>query len=183
VKQITNLVQGGSVGVRINDHESNYFLTAKGLRQGDPLSPILLNFLADVFTKMLIKAARHNMISGLLSNMRPGGVFSMQYADDTLLFLQNNVEQAQNLKWLLSLFKQISGMKINFNNSDLVPINIPVEEINVLAEVFWCKVSEFPIKYLGVPLHFSKLKKEDIQPLIDSIIKRIARLAWSTTKP
>jgi hypothetical protein len=113
------------------------------------------------------------MISGLLSNMRLGSVFSLQYADDALLFLQNNVEQDQNLKWLLSLFEEISGKRINFNKSDLVPINIPVEEVNVLAEVFGCKVSEFPIKYIGVPLHFGKLNKEDIQRLIDSIIKRI----------
>jgi hypothetical protein len=50
---------------------------------------------------------------------------------------------------------------------------MPVEEVNVLAQVFGCKVSEFPIKYLGVPLHFGKLKKEDIQPLTYSIIKII----------
>jgi hypothetical protein len=172
--KIRSLVQGGSVGVRINECDSHYFLTGKGLRQGDPLSPILFNLVADVFTKMLIKAARQNLISGLLQDLRPGGVFGLQYADDALLFLQNNVVQAQNLKWLLSLFEQISGMRINFNKSDLVPINIPMEEVNVLAQVFGCKISEFPIKYLGVPLHFGKLRKEDLQPLIDNIIKRIA---------
>jgi hypothetical protein len=101
-------------------------------------------------------------------------VFSLQYADDTLLFIKNDVGQAQNLKWLLSIFEQLSGMRINFNKSDLVSINVPVEEVNVLAQVFGCKVSEFPLKYLGVPLHFGKLCKQDLQPLIDSIIKRIA---------
>jgi hypothetical protein len=55
--KIKNLVQGGLVGVRINDHERNYFLTGKGLRQGDPLSLILFNLVASVFTKMLIKEA------------------------------------------------------------------------------------------------------------------------------
>jgi hypothetical protein len=162
------------VGVRINDCESDYFLTGKGLRQGDPLSPLLFNFVADVFTRMLVKAAQQNLISGLLQRFRDGGVFSLQYADDTLLFMKNDVSQAQNLKWLLSIFEHLSGMRINFNNSDLVPINVPVEEVNVLAQVFGCKVSEFPLKYLGVPLHFSKLRKQDLQPLIDSIIKRIA---------
>ena len=33
---------------------------------------------------------------------------------------------------------------------------------------------KFPIKYLGIPLHYEKLSKEDIQPLIDKILKRIA---------
>jgi hypothetical protein len=68
----------------------------------------------------------------------------------------------------------MSGMRINFNKSDLIPINVSIEESNTLAQVFGCKICDFPIKYLGVPLHFSKLRKEDLQPLIDAIIKRIA---------
>jgi hypothetical protein len=35
-------------------------------------------------------------------------------------------------------------------------------------------VGNFPIKYLGIPLHYQKLRREDLQPLIDKIIKRIA---------
>ena len=31
-----------------------------------------------------------------------------------------------------------------------------------------------PSKYLGIPLHYEKLRREDIQPLIDKIMKRIA---------
>jgi hypothetical protein len=32
----------------------------------------------------------------------------------------------------------------------------------------------FPIKYLGLPLHFEKLKRDDLQPLIDNLLKRMA---------
>jgi hypothetical protein len=34
---------------------------------------------------------------------------------------------------------------------------------------------EFPFKYLEVPLHYDKLRKEDTQPLVDKIIIRVAR--------
>jgi hypothetical protein len=40
-KLIASFVQGGSVGVKVNDDIGHYFQTRKGLRQGDPLSPSL----------------------------------------------------------------------------------------------------------------------------------------------
>jgi hypothetical protein len=69
----------------------------------------------------------------------------------------------------------MSSMRINYNKSELVPIN-PVgnEESRRFAYIFGCPVGDFPIKYLGIPLHYHKLKRDDLQPLIDKIIKRIA---------
>ena len=72
--------------VRINDTNGTYFVGGKGLKQGDPHSPLLFNLVADVFTKMLKKAASQDLISGLLPNIIPGGVVSLQYAEDTILF-------------------------------------------------------------------------------------------------
>jgi hypothetical protein len=39
---IRQCMEGGKVGVKINGHHGNFFNTHKGLRQGDPLSPLLL---------------------------------------------------------------------------------------------------------------------------------------------
>jgi hypothetical protein len=39
---------------------------------------------------MLMKAADHGLISGLLPELFEGGIIGLQYADDTLLFLETN---------------------------------------------------------------------------------------------
>lgn len=75
--------------VRINDPNVPYFISAKGLKQGDPLSPILFKLVANVLTKMLEKASFHGLIRGLLPHVIPGGVISLQYDDDTIIFLEN----------------------------------------------------------------------------------------------
>jgi hypothetical protein len=54
-------------------------------------------------------------------------------------------------------------------------MNIDPDTVRSLAHLFSCPVGSLPIKYLGVPLHFEKLMREDIQPLIDNILKRMAR--------
>ena len=163
----------GSVCVRLNDENGPYFSTSKGLRQGDPLSPLLFNLVVDVFTKMVIRAARHRIISGLLPNVCEGGIVSLQYADNTLLFLQHDQIQASHFKWLLACFENLSGMKINYNKNDLLTLGLAEEENLALARIFCCNIGNFPIKYLGVPLHFTNTRREDIQPVVDKLIKRI----------
>ena len=148
---LRQVVRGGSICIRINDENSIFFKSGKGLRQGDPLSPLLFNLVADVFSRMLMKAARHGLVTGLLPQVVEGGIISLQYADDTLLFLENNMEKACNLKWLLVCFEQMSGMKINYDKSDLLTVGLEEDQANEFARLFCCKKGEFPIKYLGFP--------------------------------
>lgn len=163
-----------TVNARINDENSSFFKPGKGLRQGDPLSPLLFNLVVDVFSRMLMSVAKQGFISGLLPQVLEGRIISLQYADDTILFLEDDLEKASNLKWILTCFKQMLGMKINFDKSDLLTMGMDEERSNAFAKIFCCKRSEFPLKYLGVPLHYSKLRRVDLQPMVDKLIKRIA---------
>ena len=56
INWIELLVKGGSVGVNLNGEESSFFNPGKGLRQGDPISPLLFNLVVDVLNRMLEKA-------------------------------------------------------------------------------------------------------------------------------
>jgi hypothetical protein len=166
---------GCSISIRINEENSSFFRTGKRLRQVDPLSPLLFNLVIDVFSCMLGKAAEKGYITGLLSTLYLEGVISLQYVDDSLLFLEHNYLAASHLKWLLVCFERLSGMTINYHKSDLTPINLDEEESQNYSRIFYCNVGAFPFKYLGMPLHYEKLRKEDIQSLVDKIIKKIAR--------
>jgi len=134
----------------------------------------LFNLVADVFTRMLIKAADQNLITGLMPEAFPGGIICLQYTDDTLLFLENDLDKARNFKWLLACFEKLSGMKINFEKSNVLMLGLDEERCNHFASLFCCPVDCFPFTYLGVPLHHAKLRRIDIQPVVDKVIKRIA---------
>jgi hypothetical protein len=170
---IRSILHNGSVGVTVNSVEGNYFETRKVLRQGDLLSPILFNLVVDVLTKILKKAADLEYINSLGVEFFPQGVISLQYADDTILFLDRDLDKLRNMKTILSSFELMSGMRVNYNKSELIPMNVEDQEVGEIASVFGCPVGTFPIKYLGIPLHYEKLKREDLQPLVDKIVKRI----------
>ena len=91
---------------------------------------------------MLMKAAGHGQITGLLTSFNQTGVVSMQYADDTLLFMSNSLEAARNLKWILSCFEQMSGMRINFHKCDLIPINVDEDQARIFAQTLSCRLGD-----------------------------------------
>lgn len=78
------------------------------------------------------------------------------------------------LKWILSCFEMMSGMRINYSKSELVPMNLEDHVVANISDIFGCLVGAFPIRCLGVSLHYQKLKREDLQPLVDKILKKIA---------
>jgi hypothetical protein len=145
---IMRLVQGGSIAIRLNDENNYYFSPGKGLREGDPLSPVLFNLVVDIFTRMLIKAIAKGYIHGFMQSVCPEGVISLQYADDALLFLRHNIKDSCHLKWLMMCFEHLSSMKINYSKSDMVPVNLE-EETQVYVKIFCYNLGAFPFKYLG----------------------------------
>lgn len=89
-------------------------------------------------------------------------------------FLKNVLTQANHFKWLLACFENLSGMRINYNKSDIITMGISKDGKSTLARLFCPNIGDFPIKYLGVPLHHTKLSRNDIQPVVDKLMKRIA---------
>lgn len=131
---------------------------------GDPISPLLFNLVGDVLTRTLMKAVDKSLIGGLLTDFRDGGIVYLQYANDTILFSDCNESHLRNLKSCLVLFEQLSGMRVNFHKSEIIPMNLDSEGIHRISQIFSFPIGTFPIKYLGVPLHFETLRREIYNP-------------------
>ena len=75
----------GSVGVKVNDEIGHYFQTRKGLRKGDPISPMLFNLVADMLAILISRVKHGSRLKGLIHNLVDEGLPILQYADDTIL--------------------------------------------------------------------------------------------------
>ena len=116
---INEFITKGSVGIRVNDAIGHYFQTRKGLRQGDPLSPLLFNIVADMLAILIARAEEDGQVDGLIPHLVDGGISILQFADDTIIFMDHNIEKALNMKLILAFFEQLSGLKTNFHKSKI----------------------------------------------------------------
>jgi hypothetical protein len=78
------------------------------------------------------------------------------------------------LKGILKAFEGCSGLKINYDKTEIFPIHYPASLWTNLMEVFLGKYSSLPEKYLGLPLHYRNVKRIALQPIIKKINNRLA---------
>ena len=97
----------------------------------------------------------------MVPHLIDGGLSILQYANDTILFMDHNLEQAQHMKNILCVFEQLSGLKINFHKSEIFCFGEAKNYKNHYMELFGCNSGNFPIRYLGIPIHYRKLSNND----------------------
>jgi hypothetical protein len=173
VHRLMQLVKGGQTAINVNGEIGPYFRNARGVRQGDPLSPILFDFIVDGLAAILARANLAGHIEGVVPHLIPGGVTHLQYADDTMVLIRPTGAGIANLKVILLCFENMSGLKINFDKSEVVVTGVPLELQHQVAHMLNCKRGEFPIKYLGLPISDKALRVADWNFLPEKIGHRV----------
>ena len=85
----------------------------------------------------------------------------LQYADDTILFMEHDTEKAVNMKMILCLFEQLSGLKINFHKSEIICFGQAKDLEDQYKHIFGCESGSLPMRYLGIPVHYRKLRNAE----------------------
>jgi hypothetical protein len=80
------------VRIKVNDDLMPYFQMNTGLRQGDPLSPILFNLVADMLAILISRAKEEGQVAGAVPHLVDDGLSILQYADDAIIFMDHNIQ-------------------------------------------------------------------------------------------
>lgn len=143
------------------------------MRQGDPLSPLLFNLVANTLGVMLQKAVNKGHIRGVVDELILGGVSHIQYADDTVIMIDGSNRSVINLKLILYCFEWLTGLKINFHESEVYVFGAQQREKERLANMLNCVLGELPLKYLGVPVSDRHLNMGAFSPILQKMLKRL----------
>ena len=124
---------------------------------------------------LINRAKVDGQVDGLVPHLVDGGLSILQYADDTLLFMDHDIEKAKNLELLLLASEQVSGLKINYHKSELFCFGKAAEEEDHYHQLFGCKKGEYHFKYLGIPMHVRKLNNSDWKVIEAKFEKKLSR--------
>jgi hypothetical protein len=154
--------------VMVNGIPGRRICHVRGLRQGDPLFPLLFVCGMEVLSASVVKLSELN----LLENIR--GCNHIQrislYADDVVLFVKPKVCDLVVIREMLQIFGGASGLRVNYAKSSATLIHGDAPAAELVSDILQCQIKDFPIKYLGMQLALRPLTRDEWQPALDKIL-------------
>jgi mannosylglycoprotein endo-beta-mannosidase len=171
---ISALLATSTSQVMLNGIPLDPILHGRGLRQGDPLSPLLLILAIDPLHRLLQIATERGLLSKL--NERAARFRASMYADDAVIFLKPTTTDFNNLKSILLNFGSVTRLQTNLHKTSVTSISCNGIDLDSILADLPVSCASFPLKYLGLPLTPRRLRNLDFKPLIDKAVGRLS--AW-----
>ncbi|GJT46336.1 putative RNA-directed DNA polymerase, eukaryota, reverse transcriptase zinc-binding domain protein, partial [Tanacetum coccineum] len=146
----------------------------RGLRQGDPLSPLLFLLVAEALQVTITEACNKGIFKGVLLREDGDNISLFQYVDDALFFGKWACLNAKNMIHILNCFEEASGLKVSLAKSQLFEVGVDIHEVESVASSINCSHGTLPFMYLGLPvgknIHFCNGWTEVIDRLQDRLL-------------
>ena len=147
----------------------------RGIRQGCPLAPLLFILVVDALAVCMERLCMRGLLSSFQTAGWPGGVPLMQYADDTIFFIEGSIEAAEKTSALLEMFSDFSGLSLNKTKSTFIAFGMSSEEMSQYAHILSTPVGSLPVRYMGLPLvgRGGGLRSGEWQPMLAIMERRL----------
>ena len=109
----------------VNGSPVGFFGSSRGLRQGDPFSPLLFLLIMEVLSRMLKKTEDCGLLRGFHvgpTNSIGVRISHLLFANDTILFCNASRDQLLSIRLALTCFQAFTGLKVNAGKSEIVPV-------------------------------------------------------------
>ncbi|KAK1274699.1 hypothetical protein QJS04_geneDACA000778 [Acorus gramineus] len=173
IRMVKACVTTAKASVLVNGSPWGFFHLHKGLRQGDPLSPLLFMIVVNALSRMVKMAESEGWVVGLRAMVGGSRTSLVQYADDAILLCEVEERSIRGIKFVCWCFELVSGLKINYHESSMSGINVENNVLRRFAGILGCKIQPFPLRHLGLPLHLGRMPKAEWTLLIARLERRL----------
>ncbi|XP_059294598.1 uncharacterized protein LOC132047591 [Lycium ferocissimum] len=155
------------------------FPAAKGLKQGDPISPFLFAIAMEYLSRGL-DALIHDQNYKFHPKCKKLGITHLSFADDLQLLARGDLPSIEAMQKVFTQFSKDSGLQANLNKSSIHMGGVSSDQKELIIQQCGYVKGDLPFKYLGIPLATKKLSVLQWQTLIDKIVARISN--WTAKK-
>ena len=158
-----------------NGWASQFFPLTRGVRQGCPLSPYLFLIAAEILSLYI---RQNKNIKGLKIGNKTYKI--SQYADDTVITIPFCNETLNEIEKTFEKFTQISGLKVNYDKTEILRIGSIRNTDAKLITKRQLKWKNNDIKVLGITITSSikDITHVNINPLMEKIKGIIQTWSW-----
>ena len=171
-------VTSPTYSICFNGESVGYFPGARGLRQGDPLSPYLFVLDMDALSQMLHFNISNSKDFKYHWRCEKTKIDHLCFADNLLLFFHGDSRSAGIISVTLQQFYDFSGLSANCSKSCLFMAGVAEEEGDSIKQILQFPIGSLPMRYLGVLLVTTRLKKSDCFELSKKITNKIQ--SWTS---
>ncbi|CAJ2637186.1 unnamed protein product [Trifolium pratense] len=176
---IQTILHSAKLSISINGKHEGFFSCARGVRQGDPLSPLLFCIAEEVLSRGLSKLVSEDKLKPLNGTRNVSIPSHILYADDVMLFCKGTSSNIEVLSSFFARYAQISGQYINPHKSTIFAGSITHTRLTSIASSLGFCIGTLPFMYLGVPIFKGKPKAVYFQPLVDKVKMKLA--SWKAS--
>ncbi|XP_062093733.1 uncharacterized protein LOC133799749 [Humulus lupulus] len=151
IQWIMTCLTGTSYTLMFNGRLQGSFEGRKGLRQGDPISPLIFVLVKEYLTRLL-KQASHQREFRFHPMCKHLQLVNLCFADDLILFCKGNFRSVQILFDRFLNFFHCFGLAANLSKSQIFFGGVAAEVKNDILKFVALGEGNFPMKYLGVCL-------------------------------
>lgn len=119
IKLIMKCITTVKYQIKINTDVTDTIIPQRGLRQGDPISPYIFLICTERFSALLHKAELNGSLTGIKICRGAPSVSQLLFADDSLLLMEANSSNAQEVNRILNTYEACSGQMINKDKSSI----------------------------------------------------------------
>lgn len=151
---VMTCISSTSYSLLLNGCPSPIFQAKRGLRQGDPLSPLLF-VIGMEYLSRLLRSVEDSY--GFHPRCKRIKLSHLCFVDDLMLFCKGDVSSVRTLYNCILRFSQASGLQANSTKSAIYTAGVDTLVRDAIGDLTRFSFGTLPFRYLGVPLSSKRL--------------------------